>query len=99
MKIEIKMLSKEALVDLLSAIHTGRPFPDDVFTALYTRDLERQVNGIARRLKGIEKKLENRKLPRKAYSALIKKQNSLAVLGNKKIEILKELDNDKAAKG
>jgi hypothetical protein len=92
MKIEIKILSKEALVDLVTALHQGRPFPDEVLVSLYRRDLSRQLRRIQRQFKRVEKQLGN-KMPMKVYQALVKKYNALGDLGTKKIAILKELDN------
>ncbi len=93
MNIEINDLSKEALAELLSFMHKEKPFPDELFTALYRKDLTRQVRKIAKQLERVEKQLENKKLSRKAYQVLVKKYHAQTALGNKKLAILKELDN------
>ena len=93
MKITAKMLTNEALVCIVDAAIKNRLLPEDVLVKMYKDGLVKQVLSIQRQLKNIEKKAKNKKISRKDAVALYRKEQQLCALGNKKLAILKELDN------
>lgn len=93
MKITAKMLTNESLIGIVDALIKAHRLPDDILLGYYKHGLITQVKAIERSLKRIEEKAKNKKLNRKELTALDRKQYRLAVLGNKKLEILKRLEN------
>lgn len=93
MKIKAKMLSNESLVAIVEAVIEARLLPDDLILKYYQHGLVTQVKTIKRQLENIEKEAKNKKITRKKYALLRRKEQQLCSLGNKKIAILKELEN------
>ncbi len=93
MKVETKAFSKKALVGLVDIIREKNFLPESIFVAWYRNDLVTQLNQTQKDLEAIEKQFQQKRLPRKVQNGLVRKYKSLAVTGNKKIAILKELDN------
>ena len=93
MKITAKMLTNESLVEIVDAAIENSLLPDDVLLGWYKHGLISQVKSIQRQLEALGKKAKNKKLTRKEAVAIDRKQYRLATLGNKKIAILKRLEN------
>lgn len=92
MKITAKMLSNETLIALVDAVIEARLLPDDLIRESYKHSLASQLSSIKRQLENIGKKAENKKIARKEFAVLSRKQQQLVSLGNKKLDILKRLD-------
>lgn len=95
MKIKPKMLSKTGLTGIVNAAMDAGIIKEELLLECFKVDLHNQIVGIGEKLKPLDKQLENKKLTRAAHQKLVEKQNKLAILGNKKIQQLKELSDDK----
>ena len=92
-KITAKMLTSESLVEIVDQVILAGMLPHKILLGFYKRGLATQLQSIKRQLEGIAKKAKNKKLPRKEYVALARKERQLCALGNKKLDILKSLEN------
>ena len=93
MKITAKMLTNESLVEIVDAAIKNSLLPDDVLLGWYKHGLIMQVKQIGLQLNRLTEKAKNKKLTRKEAVAIDQKQYRLATLGNKKIAILKRLED------
>ena len=93
-KIETKSLSKDTLVELVDIIRKEtHMLPESLIVRFYRNDLINQVKGISKKYQKIEKELERGKLNIKTHNAKVNELNRLGTAGNKKLAILKELDD------
>lgn len=92
MKIKTDQLAKAHLVTIIDAMRGGTIALEPLIVKAYQVTLTDQLNAIQRQIAAIDKKLEDKKLSRKAYATLVKKYKQLGRLGNKKLKSLKELD-------
>ena len=92
-KIESSELSKSALVEVVDAIRETKIIPDSLILKLYKHDLASQLFSIEKQLEAINVKLKNKKLSRNAYQDLVKKNNQLVLLANRKAQIYNGLED------
>jgi hypothetical protein len=93
MKIKTDQLSKASLVIIVDAAREQKIVGETFIAQAYNITLRDQCNDIHRQMKAIDKKLEDKKLSRKAYATLVKKYNKLGRLGTKKLQQLEELES------
>lgn len=92
--VKIKDLSKDVLIYLVDEMRKANYIPEHLLIGLYKQDLRKQISSICEQLKVIDEALKNKRLSRKAYAALVKKNDRLVALGNKKIELVKGLEDN-----
>lgn len=92
-------LSKKALVGIVEAMLKSGMVRDgeDMLRNCLKHDLISQLHIIKGQLKTIDKQLNKKNLSRKAHNSLVKKHNNLIDRGNKKLELLKQLDPEAVA--
>lgn len=91
--IKTKELSKDVLIFLIDEMRKAKYLPEHLIVGLYNQDLRKQLYSINKQLEAIEKAAKDKKLSRKAYAVLVKKNNRLVALFNKKVELIQGLED------
>lgn len=90
-KVNVKMLSKAALLVVVEAAVKEKLFPEHALVQLYRVDLHNQLVAISKRMAVLEEKAKASRLSGKQKSAIYKQMNELAALGRKKLTVFKGL--------
>ncbi|SHH33839.1 hypothetical protein [Desulfofustis glycolicus] len=93
MEIKTKDLSKEALTLIVETVREAKIIPDHLVKRFYRQDLVKQILAAEKQLDALEKRFKRKRIPREEHQRLMKRYRQICVTANKKIDIVRGLDD------